>query len=130
MFYYSKIKSKLLIFKFLKTLLFTINFHVYFYLTSFRFNDIRACLFLYWFRKMTKNMHALILQSRFFSSKRCFSASAVNATIKNVTVIGGGLMGSGIAQVINIIFVSVHVSKLLFLGCCAKWPKCVFSWCW
>lgn len=44
-------------------------------------------------------MHALILQSRFFSSKRCFSASAVNATIKNVTVIGGGLMGSGIAQV-------------------------------
>lgn len=48
---------------------------------------------------MIKNMHAIILQSRLFSSKRCFSVSAVNATIKNVTVIGGGLMGSGIAQV-------------------------------
>jgi len=76
---------------------------------------------------MTKNMHALILQSRLFASKRCFSASVVNATIKNVTVIGGGLMGSGIAQVNNIIFVQNHVSILLFLGCCAKWPKCVFG---
>ncbi|KAJ0174873.1 hypothetical protein K1T71_009981 [Dendrolimus kikuchii] len=30
---------------------------------------------------------------------RSFSSSAVNSAIKNVTVIGGGLMGSGIAQV-------------------------------
>lgn len=33
--------------------------------------------------------------------KRGFSTSTIKNTIKNVTVIGGGLMGSGIAQVIN-----------------------------
>ncbi|CAH1180286.1 unnamed protein product [Phaedon cochleariae] len=37
--------------------------------------------------------------SSFMVLKRSFSASAVRNTIKNVTVIGGGLMGSGIAQV-------------------------------
>lgn len=31
--------------------------------------------------------------------KRSLSTSAVRGAIKNVTVIGGGLMGSGIAQV-------------------------------
>lgn len=33
------------------------------------------------------------------SSARAFSSSAVNMVIKNITVIGSGLMGSGIAQV-------------------------------
>lgn len=33
------------------------------------------------------------------NNARCFSSSAVNMAIKNVTVIGSGLMGSGIAQV-------------------------------
>ena len=36
---------------------------------------------------------------KFLSTTRCFSSSAVNMAIKNVTVIGSGLMGSGIAQV-------------------------------
>lgn len=33
---------------------------------------------------------------------RGFSTSMVQAAIKNVTVIGGGLMGAGIAQVFGI----------------------------
>lgn len=42
--------------------------------------------------------------TRYLSSSR-----AMAAAIKNVTVIGGGLMGSGIAQVKTIIFLSVWV---------------------
>lgn len=34
--------------------------------------------------------------------KRSFSTSMAKYAIKNVTVIGGGLMGSGIAQVSNL----------------------------
>lgn len=32
-------------------------------------------------------------------AKRSFSSTAVQNAIKNVTIIGGGLMGAGIAQV-------------------------------
>lgn len=34
--------------------------------------------------------------------KRSLSTTSARAAIKNVTIIGGGLMGSGIAQVIKI----------------------------
>lgn len=37
--------------------------------------------------------------SGFSVAKRAFSTTGVRNVIKNVTVIGGGLMGSGIAQV-------------------------------
>lgn len=35
------------------------------------------------------------------NGSRHFSSSAINNAIQNVTVVGGGLMGSGIAQVGN-----------------------------
>ena len=46
-------------------------------------------------------MNALILKSVLNTNKRFYSTSRVlNAAIKQVTVIGGGLMGQGITQVV------------------------------
>ena len=42
-------------------------------------------------------------------TKRAFSTTAGREAIKNVTIIGGGLMGAGIAQVIH--------GKEIFLRC-------------
>lgn len=43
--------------------------------------------------------------------KRSLStSSAMNAAIKNVTIIGGGLMGSGIAQVSTLHVMQLHFS--------------------
>ena len=42
----------------------------------------------------------------------CFSISASRNAVKNVMVIGSGLMGAGIAQV-N--FVDVYITKLIFI---------------
>lgn len=39
------------------------------------------------------------MNSAFGIAKRNFSTTAAMNVIKNVTVVGGGLMGSGIAQV-------------------------------
>ena len=47
-----------------------------------------------------------------FIAKRAFSSSARNLNIKHVTVIGGGLMGSGIAQVCDFNILSLIIMVL------------------
>lgn len=44
------------------------------------------------------------MAASFVLIKRSLSTSSALNAIKNVTVIGGGLMGSGIAQVIFLLF--------------------------
>lgn len=56
------------------------------------------------------------MASQLLNTARYFSSSAVNMAIKNVTVIGSGLMGSGIAQVRNykVILISSTPADLEF----------------
>lgn len=57
---------------------------------------------------------------------RSFSSrSALQSAIKNVTVIGGGLMGAGIAQVSNYLEIKPAGSKVI--NCNAKWGSVQFQ---
>ena len=61
--------------------------------------------YLNWKRKFRMAVNITLSKLRIASLlNRGFSTSAVQASIKNVTVIGGGLMGAGIAQVAGINF--------------------------
>jgi len=62
--------------------------------------------------------------------RKLSSSNCSNQSIKNVVVIGGGLMGSGIAQVyIALLHLISHLTSgyLHVLGSSTKWSKCDHS---
>ena len=60
----------------------------------------------------------MALATKVFS--RGLSTSTVRmAAIKNITVIGGGLMGAGIAQVLLVMSLILHLAQCLTLAYCS-----------